>query len=125
MDEYDTMMHLRTRHRFNKGNFSNMTRALNASRAWIKHLRGIGFDDVSRPEQQERHMCSGPPATCADTPAGVQCPVSQHHDAVAEIINPLNSWVDDRMYRLRARAMGDILAGSYDMDIGGGQIDEE
>lgn len=101
-----------------KGDFKLAMRAMNGTRAWIKHVRGVGFEDVTAPART-RLLCSGPPDDCDHIPGGLQC-----HRGVGEVsaVNPSNTWFDERPYELRARAMGDVFDVGYDTDNWGGAI---
>ena len=104
--------HLLTRSGVRDGDFKPALLALNASRAWIKHVRGAGFDAVDATPPERRPLCSGlPEGLCEATPTGLACA-----DFVqgTDTINPQKEWVDELAYVARAKAMGDIFAGSYE-----------
>lgn len=115
--DYDTL--LLTRPGVKRGDFKVALRALNASRAWMKHVRSAGFEDVASNEPWRRILCWGPLAGCEFVPGGLQC-----RDDVGEVaeVNPSSLWVDERPYELMAMGMGDVFAGSYDADSWGGAL---
>lgn len=97
-----------------KGDFKEKMRAMNASRVWIKHIRGVGFEDVTA-HDRDRLLCSGlPEGSCEHTPSGVHCRKKDLGKAGA--LNPSSEWTDERPYVLRALGLGDALAGSYETD---------
>lgn len=114
---------LATRPSVREGDFvSGRLRALNASRAWIKHVRGAGFESVDDPPGL-RLLCwgaSGAEAGCVaepPPPGGEEGVVLRCAENIpgTDVINPQRVWVDERPYEARARAMGDdVLAGSYE-----------
>lgn len=114
---------LLTRPGVQRGDFSEKSRALNASRAWVKHVRGAGFDDVDR-DAASRPLCAGVPASCEAVPEGLQCPPEEGIIGGVEtaLINPTNVWVDERPSLVRARGLGDVLAWSYDQESWGGAV---
>lgn len=92
--------------------------AMNGTRLWVKHVRGVGFEHTKAPAK-ERLLCSGRLEVCDPIPGGLQC-----HGGVGEagMVNPTNTWIHERPYNVRAREMGGVLAGSYEMASWGGAI---
>lgn len=111
---------LTTRAGVKRGDFNPMMRAMNASRVWIKHIRGAAFEDVTAPEGK-RLLCSGLPASCLPIPGGFNCSKRKDLGEAGRVL-PNRLWYDERPYELRARAMGDAFAGSYETVNSGGTL---
>lgn len=110
---------LLTRPGVKKGDFNPKMRAMNGTRAWIRHVRGVGFEDVDL-SPEARQLCRGAPPQCEHIPGGLRCAHGGAGEAGA--VNPTNNWVDERPYRLRAIALGDVLAGSWETVNWGGAL---
>lgn len=119
-EEYDALLLTRPGG-VKRGDFKVPLRAMNGSRAWLKHLRGVGFEDATAQDPGKRLLCHGLPAAaqCEHVPVGLQCR-GELEDTT--LVNPSNAWVDERPYRLMATRLGDIFAGSYDTPSWGGAV---
>lgn len=118
---------------------SRFTLSLNASRAWIKHFRGAAFEDVDA-LPRERLLCGGVDDICGQmgeqklakvlsalgvssiggdvsAPAALQCRSRwpQQGRTQADLsVNPVNAWVEERVFLDAARGLGGVLSGAYE-----------